>query len=193
MRSHGHPDIGEKILIVGSGKAAHDTAQVAWDRRDAGFRIVGFVSENGHVPGESLGTASVLGTTGDLEEIIKDKGINRIVTAVRERRGTFPTETLLKMSLAGDVSIEECTFFLRAGHGSGAIGYASAVVADLCGSGKGNEIEVHYSGGSSSFACGSWSVAFSADNGNYGNSRETRFKRTCSLSSNAGWKERKAI
>jgi len=109
----GHPDIGEKILIVGSGKAAHDTAQVAWDRRDAGFRIVGFVSENGHVPGEKIGTAEVLGSTSDLEQIIKDKGINRIVTAVRERRGIFPTDTLLKMSLAGDVTIEECTSFFE--------------------------------------------------------------------------------
>ena len=33
--------------------------------------------------------------------------------AVRERRGTFPTETLLKMSLAGDVNIEECTSFFE--------------------------------------------------------------------------------
>lgn len=107
----GHPDIGEKILIVGSGKAAKETAQVAWDRRDAGYRIVGFVSENGHVPQERIGKGTVLGTTSDLESIINDKGVNRIVTAVRERRGTFPTDKLLKMSLAGDVTIEECTSF----------------------------------------------------------------------------------
>lgn len=107
----GHPNIGEKILIVGSGKEAHETAKVAWDRRDAGFRIVGFVTENGYQPKDMIGRGEVLGTTGDLEEIIKDKGINRVVTAIRERRGTLPTEALLKMSLAGDVSIEECTSF----------------------------------------------------------------------------------
>ncbi len=109
----GHPDIGEKILIVGSGKAAQDTAQVAWDRRDAGFRIVGFVTENGHLPEEKIDPSKILGTTEDLAEIIKSKGVDRIVTAVRERRGTFPTETLLKMSLAGDVTIEECTSFFE--------------------------------------------------------------------------------
>lgn len=109
----GHPGIGEKILIVGSGKAAQDTAQIAWDRRDAGYRIVGFVSENGHVPQEKIGRAVVLGSTADLEEIIRDKGVNRIVTAVRERRGTFPTESLLRMSLAGDVTIEECSSFIE--------------------------------------------------------------------------------
>ncbi len=109
----GHPEIGEKVLIVGSGKAAHDTAKAAWERRDAGFRIVGFVTENGYSPGEKIGHAEVLGTTAELEAIIKSKSVDRIVTAVRERRGTFPTESLLKMSLAGDVSIEECTSFFE--------------------------------------------------------------------------------
>ncbi len=109
----GHPDIGEKILIVGSGKTALETAEVAWDRRDAGFRIMGFVSENGHKPREKIGRSEILGTTDDLEKIIKDGNIDRVVIAVRERRGTFPTETLLKMSLAGDVSIEECTSFFE--------------------------------------------------------------------------------
>ncbi|MGI8670021.1 MAG: TIGR03013 family XrtA/PEP-CTERM system glycosyltransferase [Aridibacter sp.] len=109
----GHPDIGEKILIVGSGKAALETAEIAWERRDAGFRIIGFVSENGHQPQEKLGQSKILGTTDDLENIIKDGNVDRVVIAVRERRGVFPTETLLKMSLAGDVSIEECTSFFE--------------------------------------------------------------------------------
>lgn len=109
----GHPDIGEKLLVVGTGKAAHDTASIAWDRRDAGYRIVGFVSEDGSVSKEKIGEASVLGTTDDLKNIIKTGNVDRVVIAVRERRGTFPTETLLKMSLAGDVAIEECTSFFE--------------------------------------------------------------------------------
>ena len=43
----GHPDIGEKILVVGTGQTALDTAEAVWERRDAGYRIVGFVTENG--------------------------------------------------------------------------------------------------------------------------------------------------
>ncbi|MEZ5306339.1 MAG: TIGR03013 family PEP-CTERM/XrtA system glycosyltransferase [Pyrinomonadaceae bacterium] len=109
----GHPDIGEKILIVGSGKAAKETAQLAWDGRDAGYRIVGFVSENGTMPGEKIGQADVLGTTDDLASIISEKGVDRVIIAVKERRGTFPTETLLEMSLAGNVNIEECTSFFE--------------------------------------------------------------------------------
>ncbi|MBK7704363.1 MAG: TIGR03013 family PEP-CTERM/XrtA system glycosyltransferase [Acidobacteria bacterium] len=109
----GHPDIGEKILVVGTGKTARDTADAVWERRDAGYRIVGFVTENGIPPHSKIADVSVLGTTDHLEEIIKNVNVDRIVIAVRERRGNFPTEALLKMSLAGNVSIEECTSFFE--------------------------------------------------------------------------------
>jgi sugar transferase (PEP-CTERM system associated) len=109
----GHPEIGEKILVVGTGQAARDTAEAVLERRDAGYRIVGFVTENGIKPQTKIGETTVIGTTEDLEGIVKNEKIDRIVIAVRERRGTFPTETLLKMSLTGDVSIEECTSFFE--------------------------------------------------------------------------------
>ncbi len=109
----GHPDIGEKILIFGTGRAAQDTAESVWERRDAGYRIVGFVTENGTKVEEVSPKIKLIGCADDLEEIIKREKINRVVIAVRERRGTFPTETLLKMSLAGNVNIEECTSFFE--------------------------------------------------------------------------------
>ena len=109
----GHPEIGEKILLVGTGKAARETAEAVWERRDAGYRIVGFVTENGFKAGEKIGQSEILGTADQLSTIVQNERVDRIVMAVRERRGTFPIETLLKMSLAGDVSIEECTSFFE--------------------------------------------------------------------------------
>jgi len=109
----GHPEIGEKILVVGTGKTALDTAEAVWERRDAGYRIVGFVSENGAKPREKLGRSIILGKAHELEDVIRAEKIDRVVIAVRERRGAFPTEALLKMSLAGNISIEECTSFFE--------------------------------------------------------------------------------
>ncbi len=109
----GHPEIGEKILVVGTGQTALDTAEAVWERRDAGYRIAGFISENGAKPREKLGRSEILGKAHDLESVIRSEKIDRVVIAVRERRGAFPTEALLKMSLAGDVSIEECTSFFE--------------------------------------------------------------------------------
>lgn len=107
----GHPEIGEKILVVGSGKAAIDTAKAIFERRDAGYRMIGFVTDNPDEVLKKLPQTRILGTTDDLEKIVKDEGIERIVMAVIERRGRFPGDVLLRMSLAGDVSIEECTSF----------------------------------------------------------------------------------
>ena len=98
----GHPDIGEKILVVGTGKTAMDTAEAVWQRRDAGYRIVGFVSENGAKPGErsvnrrssgrpliSKTLSSMKRSTASSSPFAKDAGLSR------PRR-------LLKMSLAGE-------------------------------------------------------------------------------------------
>lgn len=109
----GHPEIGERVLIVGAGRAAIDTAQAVWQRRDAGYRIVGFVTEDAENVKMQLSNARVLGTADALEKIVRGEKVDRIVIAVRERRGSFPTEQLLRMSLAGDVSIEECTSFFE--------------------------------------------------------------------------------
>lgn len=109
----GHPEFGERILIVGTGNAAHDTARSVWERRDAGYRIAGFATENGVAPTDVSKEMNLLGSADELEDIIKNEKIDRVVIAVRERRGVFPTETLLKMSLAGDVDIEECTSFFE--------------------------------------------------------------------------------
>lgn len=109
----GHPEIGEKILVVGTGKTARETAEAVWQRRDAGYRIIGFVTENGIKPQTKIADTSVLGTTENLESIIRGENVDRVVIAVRERRGNFPTEALLKMSLTGDVAIEECTSFFE--------------------------------------------------------------------------------
>jgi sugar transferase (PEP-CTERM system associated) len=107
----GHPNVGEKILIVGSGDAAVDVAREVLERRDAGYRIVGFVDNRPELVGQSLLNPRVIGVTSDLGEIVRREGINRIVVAMGERRGQFPTQQLLDLSLSGDVAIEECASF----------------------------------------------------------------------------------
>jgi sugar transferase (PEP-CTERM system associated) len=110
----GHPDFGEKILIVGSGDLAIEVARQVLNRPDAGYRIVGFVGTDSELLGKSLINPRVIGLTEDIEEIVKREGVDRIVVAMGERRGLLPTDRLLKLSLAGEVSIEEgATFFER--------------------------------------------------------------------------------
>lgn len=107
----GHPEIGERILIVGSGSAAIEIAREVLGRRDAGYRVLGFVDSNPELVGKSLINPRVVGLTNDLEEIVKREGVDRIIVSMGERRGQFPSDQLLKLSLSGNVSIEEGASF----------------------------------------------------------------------------------
>ncbi|HEX8845371.1 MAG TPA: TIGR03013 family XrtA/PEP-CTERM system glycosyltransferase [Pyrinomonadaceae bacterium] len=107
----GHPQIGERILIVGSGPLAIELARETLERPDAGFRIVGFADNDPEKLGKSLINPRVVGLTSELNEIVRRENIDRIVVAIGERRGQFPTDQLLQLSLSGDVSIEEAASF----------------------------------------------------------------------------------
>jgi sugar transferase (PEP-CTERM system associated) len=107
----GHPSMGERILIVGSGVSAIEVAREVLERRDAGYRVVGFVDSRPELVGQSLINPRVLGTTAEMAGIIRREGVNRIVVAMAERRGQFPVRQLLDLSLSGDVAIEECASF----------------------------------------------------------------------------------
>src|SRR5881398_3777281 len=107
----GHPELGERILIVGSGPFAVEIARETLGRQDAGFRVVGFVDNDPALVGKSLINPKVIGLTSELATLVKRENIDRIVVAISDRRGQFPTQQLLRLSLSGDVSIEESASF----------------------------------------------------------------------------------
>ncbi|HJR07391.1 MAG TPA: TIGR03013 family XrtA/PEP-CTERM system glycosyltransferase [Pyrinomonadaceae bacterium] len=107
----GHPMVGERILIVGSGAAAVEIAREVLERRDAGYRIVGFVDNDPALVGKSIINPRVIGVTTEMDEIVRRENIDRIIVAQGERRGQFPTQQLLDLSLGGHVAIEEGASF----------------------------------------------------------------------------------
>ena len=107
----GHPLVGERILIVGSGDVAVEIAREVLERRDAGYRIVGFVDNKPELVGKSIINPRVIGVTGEMAELVRRENIDRIIVAMGERRGQFPTQQLLDLSLGGNVAIEEGASF----------------------------------------------------------------------------------
>src|SRR6267378_5696528 len=107
--SAGHPQLGvrERVLILGSGNQAIELARATLERRTSGFHIVGFVDNKPELVGKSLINPSVIGLTKDLGSLVDQHQIDRIVVAVADRRGMFPTEELLNLSLSGRVAVEE--------------------------------------------------------------------------------------
>lgn len=108
--SAGHPQLGvrERVLILGSGEQAIEIARATLERRNAGFHIVGFVDNRPELVGVSLINPSVIGLTDDISNLVERHQVDRIVVAVEDRRGQFPTEELLNLTLSGRVAVEEC-------------------------------------------------------------------------------------
>jgi sugar transferase (PEP-CTERM system associated) len=108
--SAGHPHLGvrERVLILGSGTQAVEVARATLERRNAGFFIVGFADNTPELVGKSLINPSVIGLTDDIVGLVERYQVDRIVVAVEDRRGKFPTAELLDLSLSGRVAVEEC-------------------------------------------------------------------------------------
>lgn len=107
--SAGHPQFGvrERVLILGSGDQAIELARATLERRASGFHIVGFVDNKPELLGKSLINPSVIGLTENIGSLVEQYQVDRIVVAVADRRGVFPTEELLNLSLSGRVAVEE--------------------------------------------------------------------------------------
>ncbi len=104
-----NPRLGERLLIVGTDGLAIEVAREAMERRDLGYKIVGFIAEDPRLVGQTVLNPRVLGVAGDLSRIVEEEGVDRVVVALQDRRGHMPVDQLLKIRLQGGAAIEEGT------------------------------------------------------------------------------------
>jgi len=95
----GHPELGERILIVGSGPIAIEIARETLERPDTGYRVVGFADSDPELLGKSLINPKVIGLTSELGALVRRENIDRLVVAHRRSTrsishpGTFAIES----------------------------------------------------------------------------------------------------
>jgi sugar transferase (PEP-CTERM system associated) len=100
-RSHG----AERILLAGSGSLGRKVIAELQDRPDFNYSVVGLLSEGEDSPYEWLPMPN-LGSLTDLEKVVKEQSIDRIVLSMRERRGGMPLRELMRLKFQG-VQIED--------------------------------------------------------------------------------------
>jgi sugar transferase (PEP-CTERM system associated) len=94
----------ERVLILGTGLRARALANQIWSQHEFAYRVVGFVDE--------LPTAApsddplVIGSRTDLNRIVLDQRVDRIVVSLSDRRGSLPVDGLLQAKLSG-VRVED--------------------------------------------------------------------------------------
>ncbi len=111
--SQGHPQLGvrERVLILGSDAQAVEVARATLERRNAGFHVVGFVDNKPELVGKSLINPKMIGVTSQIDHLVEEHQVDRIVVAVKDRRGKLPTEELLNLTLSGRVAVEDCASY----------------------------------------------------------------------------------
>jgi sugar transferase (PEP-CTERM system associated) len=96
----------ERVLVIGTGKTAHVLARQMAMQQDFAYRLVGFLDDGQQ--SARVRAHDVLGAIGDLERILAEQRIDRIVVGLSDRRGCLPIEPLLRAKLAG-VRVEDAT------------------------------------------------------------------------------------
>jgi sugar transferase (PEP-CTERM system associated) len=96
----------ERMLILGTGPAGIRLTRDILSRPELRVRVLGFLDEKGENIGKPLVNPGIIGGAIDLESIVREQGITRVVISLAERRGLMPVRQLLHLKFAG-VRVEE--------------------------------------------------------------------------------------
>jgi sugar transferase (PEP-CTERM system associated) len=98
--------LDQRVLIIGTGKTAHVLARQMALQQDFAYRLAGFLDDG--QTAHQVRAHDVLGSIGDLERVLSEHRIDRIIVGLSDRRGRLPIEPLLRAKLAG-VRVEDAT------------------------------------------------------------------------------------
>jgi sugar transferase (PEP-CTERM system associated) len=98
----------ERVLFVGTGDTARKVARQILDQHDFAYRVIGFIDDDASRIGERIVNPGIVGTPADIDRLIAQHQVDRIVVGLSDRRGKLPVEELLRAKLAG-VRVEDAT------------------------------------------------------------------------------------
>jgi len=96
----------ERVLVVGTAPTGISLVREIIGRRELNLKVVGFLDEHGQNIGKSLVNPGIVGAVSDLQEIVVKEKIDRVVLALKERRGLTPLRELLQLKFDG-VAVED--------------------------------------------------------------------------------------
>ena len=101
----------QDVVIVGTGQFACEIAEEIEGRHDSVYKIAAFVGSS--EPAYNPNSVEVFSKIEDVEELLQEKGIERIIIALDERRGVLPIHILLKHKLRGILIEYGLSFYER--------------------------------------------------------------------------------
>ena len=96
----------ERVLILGTGDEGISLVREILARPALHMKVVGFLDEKGENIGQSLVNPGIIGAARDVEDIVKQEKVDRVILSLMERRGGTPVRQLLNLKFAG-VGVED--------------------------------------------------------------------------------------
>ena len=87
----------ERVLIVGTGSTGIALTREICSRPDLNLKVLGFLDEKGENIGMSLVNPGIIGGLSELEMMVREKNIDRVVLSLKEQRGRMPYRELLRL------------------------------------------------------------------------------------------------
>src|SRR5690348_9303257 len=98
----------ERVLVVGTGDTARKVARQMLDQHDFAYRVIGFIDDDASRIGERIVNPGIVGTPADIQRLVAQHHIDRIVVGLSDRRGKLPVEELLRAKMTG-IRVEDAT------------------------------------------------------------------------------------
>ncbi len=99
-------ELGERIIILGTGNHAMELIREIEKRGDTGYLVAGMVGPPPKKKNNMANPAPYLGPAKDLPAITREHRVSRVIVALEDRRGNLPVKELLDCRLSG-VMVEE--------------------------------------------------------------------------------------
>ncbi len=96
----------ERVIVLGTAQAGITLVREILARPELNVKVVGFLDEKGENIGKSLVNPSIIGSVNQVSDIVKEKGVSRVILSLNERRGCTPVEQLLQLKFSG-VQVED--------------------------------------------------------------------------------------
>ena len=96
----------ERVLIMGTGESGILLVRHILAHPEYNLKVVGFLDENSESIGRSLVNPKIIGDFANVDHIVAQEKIDRIILSLKERRGSTPIKELLKVKFDG-VRIED--------------------------------------------------------------------------------------
>ncbi len=103
----------QKIIFIGSGKLVRNIIGEIKEKKDSGYEIVGVLQNSSCPPEKSDLQAEVICSHNyqGLSDLVKERGVKKVVVALEEKRGALPINELLKCRVEGIDVLDGNSFY----------------------------------------------------------------------------------